>query len=90
MPASEATADIAHGPCRTHHSTLVAHVVEVESAGLIKTETEAKDVICTWEFVPAYFGPLAKGLSEQLNILGLKRLHKSPVREIKMFAQITN
>lgn len=72
------------------HFSLVAPVAEVESAGLIKTGTEAKDVICVWEFVPAYLGPLGKALSEQLNILGLKRLHKSSVREIKTFAQTTN
>lgn len=47
-------------------------------AGEVKKE--AKDVIFICEFVPAFPGPIEKALFEQLNILGLKKLHKSSVR----------
>lgn len=41
--------------------SFVAHIAEVESASLIKTGTEAKDVICIWWFDPVYMGaPLEK------------------------------
>lgn len=61
---------------QNHPSQLASHASCC--AGLVKNE--AKDVIFICEFVPDYLGPIEKALPGQLNILGLKRLHKSSVR----------
>lgn len=76
---------------RTHHSTfLVALVAELGSPGFYQNRNRGRGCDVHLQVCPCLPWAPRKTQSELLNIRGLKRLHKSSVREMKTFAQITS